>query len=192
MASKAEVRDIDKGFKNLLKSTSLLKNSSTVVGVLSDAPPPEKGQMNMAKLAAIHEFGMTIPVTPKMKAWFFKAHGIRLKKTSITIPARPFMGQTFDRVREDVFKKMSAIIVRLGTQEKGGKENSASDVSRELGLLGEWAINEIKKTFDSGNFEPLSGFTKQNRIKGESGKPLQNTGRLKNSIAQRVELKGKK
>ncbi len=43
-------------------------------------------------IAAVHEFGCTIGVTPKMRA-YLHYHGIHLKKstTHIHIPARPFL-----------------------------------------------------------------------------------------------------
>ena len=49
-----------------------------------------------AHLGAIHEFGATINVTPKMRAWLHY-QGIHLKPetTTITIPARSFLRDTF-------------------------------------------------------------------------------------------------
>lgn len=193
MASKVSgVIDNDKGFKNLLKTNKLLRDSSAAVGILSDAP--SEGKMNMARLGAIHEFGVTIPVTQKMKGWFLYNFGVALKKAVITIPARPFMAMTFDRIREKIFQKMKDSLVRLqdaGTQKK---EINEAVVRRELGLLGEYAVTEVKKTFETGDFKPLSDLTIESRKKGkgtQSPKPLLDTGRLRASINQRVDLNKK-
>lgn len=40
--------------------------------------------------ALTQEYGATIPVTPKMRAWF-RHQGIHLKKKAIVIPPRPFL-----------------------------------------------------------------------------------------------------
>lgn len=56
-----------------------------------------------AWLAAIHEYGCKIPVTPKMRMWLHH-NGLHLKKstTEITIPERSFLRSGFDAHHEKV------------------------------------------------------------------------------------------
>ena len=59
-----------------------------------------------AWLAAIHEYGCIITVTPKMRVWLH-AHGLHLKPTttSITIPERSFLRAGFDKYHKEVVDK---------------------------------------------------------------------------------------
>jgi len=70
-------------------------NSSVFIGV-------KKGKE--VNIAAVHEYGCTIGVTSKMRA-YLHYHGIHLKKTTayIHIPARPFLSPVFQSVE---FQKM--------------------------------------------------------------------------------------
>lgn len=179
----------DKGFKQLLNSVKLLKNSSAKVGILSDAPKTN-GPINMATLANIHEFGARIAVTDKMRGWFFHNYGIRLKTNQIVIPARPFMHQTFARIKPMIFDKMMKMLLHVSQYIEAGQTITPAIIRKEFGLVAEYAVAEIKRTFDTGSFAPLSEFTRAHRKGGAdtTPKPLQDTGRLKNSITQRVEL----
>ena len=56
-----------------------------------------------AWLAAIHEYGCNIKITPKMRVWLH-AHGLHVKDstTEIIIPERSFLRSGFDQYHEDV------------------------------------------------------------------------------------------
>lgn len=58
-----------------------------------------------AWLAAIHEYGMRIEITPAMRAWLHR-NGLHVKKstTHIVIPERSFLRSGFDMYHEDVIK----------------------------------------------------------------------------------------
>lgn len=64
-----------------------------------------------AWLAAIHEYGCKIEVTPKMRVWLH-AHGLHLKPTTthITIPERSFLRTGFDEHHEEVIDKCEKAI----------------------------------------------------------------------------------
>ena len=53
--------------------------------------------------ASIHEYGVIIPVTDKMRA-YMAAMGFPLRQTTefIKIPARPFMGPSFDQLMQEL------------------------------------------------------------------------------------------
>lgn len=64
---------------------------SVFVGVKKGAKRKDNGK-DIAEIAAVHEFGCTIPVTRKMRA-YFRHQGINFKASTqyIHIPARPFL-----------------------------------------------------------------------------------------------------
>ncbi len=85
---------IDKG--DLIGSiTYELPSRDTVfIGVKKTAK--NKDGTSEANIAAVHEFGCTIPVTSKMRA-YLHYQGIHLKSSTkyISIPARPFLSPIF-------------------------------------------------------------------------------------------------
>lgn len=62
------------------------------IGVFSDS--------GMGLVARVHEWGITIPVTPAMRG-YLSAEGLhlRLSTTHVTIPARPFFRPIFEQAR---------------------------------------------------------------------------------------------
>ena len=91
------------GSKKILKALNTLmkdldKNVSIKVGIMGSKAYEKHphSDLTMAHLGAIHEFGATIQVTEKMRAYLHHI-GIHLKPetTTITIPARSFLRDTF-------------------------------------------------------------------------------------------------
>lgn len=62
-------------------------------------------------LASIHEYGCTIPVTDKMRAYLHRI-GVHLKPTTseIVIPERSFLRAGYDRCREDVLRQAERVL----------------------------------------------------------------------------------
>lgn len=62
--------------------------------------------------AAIHEFGGQIAVTPKMRA-FLHTKNMHLRNATqfINIPARPYLGPSFDQSREDVIRIIAKAVM---------------------------------------------------------------------------------
>lgn len=84
------------------KAAMRLNNKAVNVGVLS-------GEHKW--LAGIHEYGCTIPVTPKMRAYLHRI-GVHLKEstTRIVIPERSFLRAGYDENRNDIIKKAERLI----------------------------------------------------------------------------------
>lgn len=62
-------------------------------------------------LAGIHEYGCTIPITPKMRAYLHRI-GVHLKKstTKIVIPERSFLRSGYDQNRDAITRKASQLL----------------------------------------------------------------------------------
>ena len=91
------------GSKKILKALNDLmkdldKKVSIKVGIIGEQAYEKHPHtdLTMAHLGAIHEFGATIQVTDKMRAYLHHI-GVHLKAdtTTITIPARSFLRDTF-------------------------------------------------------------------------------------------------
>lgn len=93
------------GFPEMQKQLKLATGGAVEVGVL-------KGEH--AWLAAIHEYGLDIEVTPKMRA-FLHRQGLHLKKstTHIHIPERSFLRAGYDQHRDAVLKKASKLLAEV-------------------------------------------------------------------------------
>lgn len=62
-------------------------------------------------LASIHEYGCTIPVTDKMRAYLHSI-GVHLKSTTkqIVIPERSFLRAGYDQCRDDVLRQAEKVL----------------------------------------------------------------------------------
>lgn len=116
------MRDIDHGFKRIVKELGKVKNAPYVkVGVLSDAPAYEEGgNANLADVATWNEFGTS------------------------TSPSRPFMAQTFDmnepETRAFIEKEEAKVIQGKQSQEQA------------LNSIGVFYQGKIRLTFVKGSF----------------------------------------
>lgn len=100
--------------------TYAIPNPDTVfIGVKKTA----KGGADQANIAAVHEFGCTIPVTPKMRA-YMHYQGVHLKPTTqyINIPPRPFLSPIFNsnEFREKIAKIYLRAIKSAFFADSGG------------------------------------------------------------------------
>ena len=122
--------------------------------------------------AFVNEFGKTIGVTPKMRAWFHY-HDIHLKKdtTHIKIPARPFMRTTA--------KEQQSHWVALLAKQVKGKSNDPAAWKGACYLLGMEMQANIQNSIQNGNWVPNAAATvklKAAKGKGEPDHPLMDTG----------------
>ena len=174
----ATVKDIDRGWKRIMREVELMKGSHVNVGVLSDAPKAE-GDLNMARLATIQHFGASIKVTDKMRAWFhFQDVHLSRGKTTINIPARPFMSQAFD-------KNIDAIH-RFTQRRQDAIYGGSADTRSALNDIGVFFVGKVQDIFTSGNFVPNAPLT---RLLKKSTRPLIDSGRLASSIKHEVIIK---
>lgn len=151
--------------------------------------------LTMAHLGAIHEFGATIQVTEKMRAYLHYM-GVHLKPetTTITIPARSFLRDTFFN---DQAKERLMDFAGLGSREfnkeffeykMATNQEFFMDVCKAIGAK---ALEMVQDSFRAGGYPtkwaPISEVTKRNRIADPNNPPLQDTGDLMDSIT--VEVK---
>jgi hypothetical protein len=138
--------------------------------------PTEEGKqtdITLAQLATIQEFGTVIAVTPKMRG-FLSATGMNLSSgtTTITIPSRPYMRQTFDEELKNLQTRADELEFQVLT--KGISKRSA------LNELGQMHVNQIQKNMKtSGKWEENHPYTIE---KKGSSQPLIDSGRLRQSI----------
>ncbi len=128
-----------------------------------------------AWLAGIHEYGCTIPVTPKMRA-FLHHQGLHLKEstTVIKIPERSFLRTGHDENVDRIIKQTERAI----GQVLAGKMS----VDDMLDLYGEQMATAIKKYMRDLKSPANHSFTVDQ--KGSSN-PLVDTGQLIESITWR-------
>lgn len=128
-----------------------------------------------AWLAGIHEYGCTIPVTEKMRA-FLHHQGLHLKDTTtvIKIPERSFLRTGHDENADKVINRTERAI----GQVIAGKM-SVDDL---LDLCGEQMATAIKKHMRNLSSPPNHPYTVDQ--KGSSN-PLVDTGQLIESITWR-------
>lgn len=175
--------------ENIIKALS--KEITVKVGLLTDKGGSDSvsDNLDIAGLGAIQEFGCQIPVTDKMRGFFFHNFGVRLKAstTHIIIPSRSFLQMPLER-RQDVMKKFKASIGdgddALYYIEKTGDIESIGIV------LGSAAVEQIHEAFNTsgwGQWEPNNELTAEGK---GSAMPLVNTGNLKQHITFEVEKNG--
>lgn len=128
-------------------------------------------------LAAIHEYGCTIPVTPKMRA-FLHSIGVHLKPTTtqIVIPERSFLRAGYDQNRDEVLNKASKVLpdVLTGTMSE--------DMYFEL--IGSLLRDRIKDYAIDLKDPPKAPWPTSDPSKNN---PLIETGAMVNGIEYQVE-----
>ena len=127
-------------------------------------------------LAAIHEYGLDIEVTPKMRA-YLRSQGLNLRRstTHIHIPERSFLRTGYDENIDDVLKKGRALLADV----LGGKM-SVEACHKAVGLELASKISDYAIELSSPANHP---FTQDQ--KGSSN-PLVDTGDMIGGITWRV------
>ena len=157
-------------FPKVEASIKKLDGKKVSVGVL--------GGGEQAWLAAIHEYGCIIEVTPAMRAYLHKT-GLHLKKTTthITIPERAFLRNGYDECKDDVIQMAEAL---LG--DVMGGTLSVELFFKTIGLELKGRIQEYAIDLDS---PPNHPYTIQN--KGTANPLVGKTGDMIGAITYRVE-----
>lgn len=153
--------DITKKIKASAKS---LNDTKVNVGVLT-------GEHQW--LAAIHEYGCTIPVTPKMRAYLHSI-GVHLKKetTKIVIPERSFLRAGYDQERDSILRKADKVLpdVISGTMSEETFLDMIGTVLRDA--IKEYAIDLAEPpkqdwpTRPDGFDNPLIGSSSADMVNG--------------------------
>lgn len=155
-------------FPKMLANIQALGERSIEVGAI---------QGEHSWLAAIHEYGCNITVTPKMRA-FLHYQGLHLKPTTtvITIPERSFLRSSHDEKGEAVLKQCE----RALGQVVSGKMS----VEQYMDMVGRDYVTMIKDyivELDSPENHPFTVDRKG------SSNPLVDTGGLVESISYRIK-----
>lgn len=178
-----------------------------IIGEDASAKHPDSDLTN-AELGAIHEFGATINVTEKMRA-FLHHIGIHLKPetTTIVIPTRSFLRMPLlsGDFKEFIYSNAKLPITGFRDLSKTGEQSSKEEaielnklvaemqLEKDAGIvksLAEWiavkALERVHDAFESGGFgkwAPISAVTKANRKGAKDNMPLIDTGEMRNSIS---------
>lgn len=172
--------------KNIIDA---LSDKCTVkVGLVANKGGSEQisENLDLAGLGAVHEFGCKIPVTDKMRGFFFKEFGVNLKKTTthIVIPSRSFLQMPLER-RHDLMRKLKE---KIGDSEDAlyylEKTGDIQSIAMMLGLSGVEQIKEAFETSGWGEWEPNNEITLHGK---GSSMPLIKDGYLKSRIDCEVE-----
>lgn len=155
-------------FPSMIAHIEALDGRKVKVGALSGGH---------AWLAGIHEYGCTIPVTDKMRA-YLHSQGLHLKQSTkvIKIPERSFLRSGFDENNRRILKQTERAIAQV----LDGKL-SADDM---LEICGQQFATAIKKYMRNLSSPANHPFTKEQ--KGSSN-PLIDTGGLLESITYKTE-----
>lgn len=195
----AGVKDVDKGYKSLMKRLEQLTQKEVAVGV--PAGIVVENGANLAVIAAVHEFGTVINMPARTqniyrqtnkKGTGFNRNGRfvkleqanfatqhKVKAYNIVIPERSFLRSTLidDQVKIKKFAHNRAKEVVLN-------KSSAEDA---LNKLGHTVVGLVQKKIQNGNFVPNAPSTVR---KKKSSRPLIDTGRLRQSITHKIRPKG--
>ena len=153
-------------FPQTEKSLKALNGKKVQVGVFGG---------EQAWLAGIHEYGVNIKVTDKMRK-FLNANGLHLKKstTVIHIPERSFLRSGYDESIDEVIKEAERLLSLQNI-----------DSYKILDNIGRRLAEAIKDYAVELSEPPKHPFTLE--MEGNKSNPLVNTGEMINSISYRVE-----
>lgn len=162
-----KVRDKNK-IPELIDRLKGVNKSSMEVGILEDG--------EQAMIAHVHEYGLNIKVTPKMRA-YLHYNGIHLKSstTSINIPERSFVRKYANEQMDKDVKSLDPLIGEL--MHFGINETTF------LEMVGEQLSDSMKDTLTDITSPPLSSVTVERK---GSSKPLEDTGSLRDAIDYEV------
>lgn len=163
------IRD-DNNIPRLLQALAELEDLSVEIGIFGE----EDSEILM--IAAVHEFGCQVAVTPKMRGWF-RGQGHPLKKgtTQINIPERSYVRAGFDESEEKITQSAELLL--------DGVLQLEITPAAFYEALGAQVVSMLQGYLTNLTDPPLSDMTKDR--KGSSN-PLIDTGRLRQSITWRV------
>ncbi len=133
----------------------------------------------MVMIASVHEFGVDIKVTDKMRGYLHSI-GIHLnpRTRTIKIPERSFIRAGYDKEKENIIRESEKLLEKVLKLEM--------PVKVFFETLGELIVGMIQKYLTDLSSPPLHPATIKN--KGSSN-PLIDTGRLRDSITYKVVRK---
>lgn len=175
-----DIKDVKKLSKSLVKDLKSVKGARAGVIDSKRRYPDSDGKKGMLvkDVALINEFGAVIPVTPKMKGWFYH-QGVQKSDRPIVIPPRPFM--------RNAIKDNEKYWVRFVKNSFDADQSNGMTLKQIATKLSERMKKDIIESIESNIPPPNSKFTIA-RKRG-STKTLRDTGYLIDSIKNEV-IKG--
>ena len=166
-----------------LKMLDELYNTHLEIGIFSDGKGGERhnkdSDITVLGIATVHEFGVEIKVTDKMRGYLHSI-GIHLKSSTrtIKIPERSFIRAGYDEEKENIIKQSEKLLEKVMRLEL--------PVDVFFNTLGEIIVGRIQEYLTDLRTPPLHPVTIAR--KGSSN-PLIDTGRLRDSITYKVVRK---
>lgn len=151
---------------------SELKSKKIKVGIFGSSGS------QMLIIASVNEFGCSIKITPKMRAWLHY-NGLHVKDSTkqIVIPERSFLRATANGKRDLMDKFIQQNLNDLFTFK--------IDLNTFLNRVGQYLAQLTQQTLLTSGYKENHPFTIER--KGGKSKPLVNSGRLLNSITYEIE-----
>lgn len=170
----------ESGAHELERTLRALERSAIDVGFFEDQGFHQGASIPLPALAAIHEFGATIPVTEKMRN-YLASLGLPLRKetTELHIPARPFLGPAFDLYEADLQSALERGLTLVFT--------GAITVEQFFTEIGRITVGIVVQSLDAVTEPPLHPFTVARK---GSTKPLIDTGEMRKAISFRIREVG--
>jgi hypothetical protein len=170
--------------RRIQRELAALRKIKITVGVQTEDGVNIHGQTASAddtlmKIAHVHEYGMTIQVTSRMRG-FLHSIGLHLKPTTdyVNIPERSFIRAAYEKGRTALSDTKTQIIADL----IAGK----IDAMGAAEALGKAAV-ELTVGMMGADAKPVTDFTLEHRKESKTGAPLHDTGNLLNHITYRIE-----
>ena len=171
---KVQIEDDDQLINHIQDELGFLNGIKVKAGIFG-----EDDSFQVMK-ASVHEFGVTIDVTPKMRAWFaYQGYPLSPDTTEIKIPERSFIRRTFDQKMNKIDDLLDEQIIGIIEGKNSGKQTVLNLKIDLRGLIRE-TMHEVDK--------PSLGNMTQERRKGSSGgNPLIDTGTMWRAVNTKVE-----
>ncbi|MCF8020870.1 MAG: hypothetical protein K9L62_15940 [Vallitaleaceae bacterium] len=173
------IKDDRKVIDRIIPQMKRLNGAQLIVGVIGKEGEIND-EFNLVDLATVHEFGVKIAVTEKMRN-YLAAIGFPLKSstTEISIPERSFIRKTADSKKNEIVHEAKLVLSQVAT--------GRYDAKLAMDKLGNKVVSMIQKTIDEVEEPPLTQMTISLRSGSNVGaSPLQDTGRLWQSIDYEV------
>lgn len=193
------VKDIDRGWGRIIAALAEIKGKEIATG-LQAGDKTKDGKMDIARLAAIHEFGTEIDVAARTQTIYHKigksggflrggrfvkarrsnfARDVSVAAHKISIPERSFVRSTCDEKQRSWQDKARMEFGRVidGKQSAGGM----------LDRIGNVMEGDIKRKIVAGPFAPNAPSTIRRK---RSTRPLIDSGRMRQSVRYVVRPRG--
>lgn len=155
--------------ERLLRALNKIGGTNIKVGLF--------GGGDIVMIGAVHEYGVDINVTPKMRAWFaYQGYPLKKDTTVIHIPERSFLRSGFDENIEEITRKVESLLPNV--LEDGISADAFMDmVGLEFAGLIQKKLRDLRDPANSSMTTERKGSTN----------PLIDTGRLVGAISHKVE-----